>query len=125
MSLSFTSSKLLRPRFRTFIISASDFSVKSCTVLIPARFKQLYERTDKSSSSIVRSKIRSSDSVSASFITSVDLAISVRFVNKSRCSVKIRAESPKASSGIIVPFVKISRVNLSKPSLLPTRAGST
>src|SRR5699024_7636863 len=45
------------PKLRTFIISGSDLLVSSSTVLIPARFKQLYERTDKSSSSTVISSI--------------------------------------------------------------------
>ena len=42
-----------------------------------------------------------------------------------KARIKTRAERPRASSGMIVPFVMISIVNLSKPSLLPTRAGST
>ena len=43
-----TSSNDLRPRLRTFIISSEVLFVNSSTVLIPALFKQLYERTDNS-----------------------------------------------------------------------------
>ncbi len=39
--LQITSSKDLRPKLRTFIISSSDLLIKSSTVLIPARFRQL------------------------------------------------------------------------------------
>ncbi len=55
-------------------------------------------------------------------ITSVAFNTSVRSVNKFKWfPIKTRAERPRASSGMIVPFVAVSIVNLSKPSL-PTRA---
>ena len=57
VSLEITSSKDFFPRLRTFIISSSDLLIKSSTVLMPARLRQLNERTDRSSSSMVISRI--------------------------------------------------------------------
>ena len=53
LSLSKTSSRDLRPRLRTFIISSGVLLTSSATVLIPALLRQLYERTESSSSSIL------------------------------------------------------------------------
>ena len=55
-SLNSTSSSDFLPRLRTFIISSVVLFVRSSTVLIPALFRQLNERTERSSSSIVISR---------------------------------------------------------------------
>src|SRR5699024_1632221 len=52
-SLLMTSSRDLRPRFRTFIISSSVLEIRSSTVLMLARLRQLKLRTERSSSSMV------------------------------------------------------------------------
>ncbi len=117
MSLSSHSSKLLRPRFLTFII-CFRFSLSNhaqywyqhvSNSYMSVQTSQFLNRTFQNTRPIQYQLL---------FITSGDLAF-CKTVNKSRCSWVKYAESPKASSGIIVPFVKISRVNLSKPSLLP------
>src|SRR6202030_3873863 len=51
-SVSITSSIDFLPKFGIAFSSASDFEMRSPTVWIPARFRQLYERTPSSSSSI-------------------------------------------------------------------------
>src|SRR5579872_7048818 len=51
-SFSLTSSSDFRPKFLTFTTSSSVRWSRSPRVLIPARFRQLYGRTDRSSSSI-------------------------------------------------------------------------
>ena len=65
-----TSSNDLRPKLRTFIISSDVRFVNSSTVLMPARFRQLYERTDNSNSSMLISSTFSFSSSSFSIITS-------------------------------------------------------
>src|SRR5215207_4272673 len=52
-SLALTSSIDFWPKLRMSISSASDFSTRSPTVLMPSRLRQLYERTDRLSSSTV------------------------------------------------------------------------
>ena len=112
-SLAITSSSDFLPRFLTFIISPSDLLAKSSTVLIPARFKQLNERTDKSSSSIVSSKTLSFLSSLFSTIISLCLISSVKSMNKLIWSLRIFALSDSASSGVIVPSDQSSKESLS------------
>src|SRR5690606_23127632 len=57
-SFSFTSCRDFLPRLRTFIMSSSVRRISSSTVLIPARLRQLYDRTERSSSSMVISSRR-------------------------------------------------------------------
>ncbi len=119
-SLILTLKTLVKLRTASFLLLIFSQIVN---VLMPARFKQLYERTEKSNSSIVRSKC-DHQVVSTSFITSVAIAISVKFVNRFGCSVKNRQTNLRGIFWNGVPLPKF-RVSLSKPSLLPTRAGST
>src|SRR3954462_4990727 len=58
-SVSMTSSIDLRPKFGIAFSSDSDFWSRSPTVWMPARFRQLYERTPSSSSSIRMSSMPS------------------------------------------------------------------
>src|SRR5699024_11222976 len=76
--------------------------------------KQLYERTDKSSSSIDISSTFSFWSSSFSTIISAFCASSVKFTKIFKCSVKILAPREIDSSGVIDPSVQTSNVNLSK-----------
>src|SRR5687768_2373633 len=59
--VSLTSSIDLRPKFGIAASSDSDFCTRSPTVWMPARFRQLYERTPSSSSSIRMSSIPSGE----------------------------------------------------------------
>ncbi len=56
-----TSSIDLRPKFGIALSSDSDFWSRSPTVWMPARLRQLYERTPSSSSSIRMSSIPSGE----------------------------------------------------------------
>ena len=67
-----TSSRDLRPRLRTFIMSSGVLFVSSSTVLMPALFRQLYERTESSNSSMLISRTFSFSSSSFSILTSAD-----------------------------------------------------
>ncbi len=92
---------------------------------MPARFKQLYERTERSSSSIVISKIFSFLSSSFSTMISTSDTWSVRLMNCERYSLMIFAASDTASSAPMLPFVETSSVSLSKSVIWPTRVFST
>ena len=116
-----TSSRDLRPRLRTFIISSSDLLIRSSTVLIPARLRQLNERTERSSSSIVISRTFSLPLSSFSTIISALLPLSERSTKRLRWSVRTLAASETASCALITPLVHTSRVSLSKSMLWPTR----
>ena len=70
-SLLITSSRDFRPRLRTFIISSSVLEIRSSTVLMLARLRQLKLLTDRSSSSMVISSTLSR--MSGDFSTTVDL----------------------------------------------------
>src|SRR5690606_18352547 len=88
-SFSVTSCSDFFPRLRTFIMSSSVRRVNSSTVLMPARFRQLYERTDRSSSSMVISKMRLRSSTSFSTSTSTSSVASVKPMKRGKCSVRI------------------------------------
>ena len=124
-SLLMTSSRLLRPRLRTFIISSSVLLIKSSTVLMLARLRQLKLRTLRSSSSMVSSSTLSRW-VSA-FSTTVDLepTISLRSVNRVKWSQRIFAPRLTASRAEMVESVQTSMVSLSKSVMFPTRVFST
>ena len=57
--------------FRTFIMSSPVLEIRSSTLLMLARFRQLKLRTERSSSSIVSSSTL--DFFGASFSTTMDL----------------------------------------------------
>ena len=61
----------------------------------------------------------------ATTITSAFAAFSDKLINTLRCSLKTLAARLKASSGVIVPLVNISRVSLSKSVSWPTRVFCT
>ena len=106
-------------------MSSSDLEARSWTVWIPALFKQLYERTDKSNSSIVISNTLFVVSLWVSDITSIFIAISVNSTNIFKCSTKIFAANEIASNGFSEPLVSTSNTNWSYLALSPTRVGST
>ncbi|CAN4007011.1 DUF3796 domain-containing protein, partial [Dysosmobacter welbionis] len=120
-----TSSRDLRPRLRTFIISSSVLEIKSSTVLMLARLRQLKLRTERSSSSMVSSSTLSR--WASAFSTTVGLlpTFSERSVNSVKWSHRIFAPKDTASRAEMVPSVQTSSVSLSKSLEAPTRVGST
>ena len=124
-SLLITSSRDFRPRLRTFIISSSVLEIKSSTVLMLARLRQLKLRTLRSSSSMVISKTLSR--CVSPFSTTVGLlpTFSERSVNNVKWSQRILAPRDTASRAEMVPSVQTSSVSLSKSLDVPTRVGST
>ena len=62
----------------------------SSTVLIPALFKQLYERTDNSNSSMFISNTLSISSSTGSAITSISFEVSDKSMNNFKCSQRTR-----------------------------------
>ena len=100
-----TSSSDLRPRLRTFIISSEVRLQSSSTVLMPARFKQLYVRTDYSNSSMFISRTFSFSLSSFSIMTSAVFALSDRSIKRLKCSLRTFAARLTASSASKVPLV--------------------
>src|SRR5262249_10862486 len=135
-SVSITSSIDFFPKFGIAFSSASDFEIRSPTVWIPARFKQLYERTPSSSSSI---RMPHSSPCSAGvppptaspWPSSCPPGVARNSWMRS-ASVKIAsweisssAASRSAAWGSIEPSVSMPSVSLSKSVFCPTRACST
>ncbi len=85
---------------------------------MPARLRQLNERTERLSVSTGMSHSFGGASGSGS-------ARFVKETNRSSCSCMIAAAVESASSGVIEPLVSISSVRRSKSTLCPTRVSST
>ena len=106
------------PKLRIFMISSSVRSSSSETFEMPARLRQLNERTDRLSVSTGMSHSFGGASGSGS-------ARLVKPTKRSSCSCMIAADVESASSGVIEPLVSISSVRRSKSTLWPTRVSST
>src|SRR3984885_13472170 len=124
--VSITSSIDFLPKFGIAASSDSDFDTKSPTVWMPARFRQLYERTPSSSSSIRMSSIAfggrdgtpptapappgSSIPGAPASRSSTTRSASVKMAS---CEIRISAASRRAACGSIEPSVSMSSVSLS------------
>src|SRR6202011_4716361 len=137
-SVSITSSIDFLPKLGIAFSSASDFEIRSPTVWIPARLRQLYERTPSSSSSIRMphsSPCRAAGEpppptarpwpsswppgpARSSWMRSASVKIASWEMSSS-------AASRSAACGSIDPSVSMSSVSLSKSVFWPTRACST
>src|SRR5512132_851536 len=120
--VSLTSSIDLRPKFGIAASSDSDFCTRSPTVWIPARFRQLYERTPSSSSSIRMSSIPPAEAPAPSPMPSAPATSAApwsRRASTRSASVKIAgylmrisAASRSAACGSSDPSVSMSSVSL-------------
>src|SRR5579864_608468 len=109
-SFSLTSSSDLRPKFLTLTTSSSVFCSRSPRVLIPARFRQLYGRTERSSSSTGMPAILLDSSACGPTTTSGPTAVPT---NSRKSSISRRADSCSASSGRMLPSVHTSSTSRS------------
>src|SRR5688572_19014249 len=123
--VSLTSSIDLRPKFGIAASSDSDFCTRSPTVWMPARFRQLYERTPSSSSSIRMSSIppapaapapsppRPSAPATSAAPWSRRASTRSASVKIARYLIRISAASRSAVWGSSDPSVSMSSVSLS------------
>src|SRR4029079_5280567 len=127
-SVSLTSSIDFLPKFGIAASSASVLEIRSPIVSMPTRFKQLYERTPSSSSSIrmfsIPCALGAATSVAAPSGRRASSAASMS-VKIDRYLIRISAASFIASLGDIEPSVVTSIRSLSKSVRWPTRAVST
>src|SRR4051794_37291861 len=126
-SVSTTSSIDFLPKFGIALSSASDFETRSPTVWIPARFRQLYERTPSSSSSMRMSSIAPPGreppppppppDTPGSMMPPVTASRSsaIRSASEKIASWEIRSSeaSRSADCGSIAPLVSMSSTSLS------------
>src|SRR4249919_135144 len=123
-SVSFTSSIDFLPKFGIAASSASVLEMRSPIVSMPTRFRQLYERTPSSSSSIRMFSIPWADGAAASAAApSCRIARSAASmsVKIDRYLIRISAASFIASLGDMEPSVVTSIRSLSKSVRWPTR----
>src|SRR5688500_3500242 len=121
--VSLTSSIDLRPKFGIAASSDSDFCTRSPTVWMPARFRQLYERTPSSSSSIRMSSIPPAEAPAPSPMPSAPATSAAPWsrrastrsasVKIARYLMRISAASRSAACGSSDPSVSMSIVSLS------------
>ena len=116
-SVSLTSSIDFLPKLGMAASSPSDFVTRSPIVSIPTRFRQLYERTPSSSSSIGKFSIpcASGASAAAACVAAASPKPSIFSMSVKIASWRIRmsAASPIASRGSTEPSVVTSSVSLS------------
>ena len=98
--VSMTSSIDLRPKFGIAFSSDSDFCSRSPTVWMPARFRQLYERTPSSSSSIRMSSIPSGSRPPRG-VAAAAVGARRRARRPGRCSASRRSWSVKIASDLM------------------------
>src|SRR5215211_4739709 len=121
--VSLTSSIDLRPKLGIAASSDSDFCTRSPTVWMPARFRQLYERTPSSSSSIRMSSIPPAEAPAPSPMPSAPATSAAPWsrrastrsasVKIARYLMRISAASRSAACGSSDPSVSMSIVSLS------------
>ncbi len=103
----------------------SESATSSLTVLIPSRLRQLYERTERSRSSIgIDSSEERTASTGAGPISMPSAAVlSSRARPKS--STSVRPADATATRGVIAGFVSTSTTRRSKSVRSPARVAST
>ena len=105
----------LRPKFFVLSISASVFCTSSRIVRMFAFFRQLYERTDSSSSSTLLSRFSfdTAPCACSAGASGAWSAASSRLMKMFRCSRTSFAAFDTASRGVIAPLVQTSSVSFS------------
>ena len=112
------------PKFRMSISSASLFCTRSPTVSMPSRLRQLYERTDRLSSSMV-SAMSPVRVVSSAAGPTVRPWLSARSPNRFTSSDSVVPAEATASRGVMAPVVSTSRISRSRSVICSTRVFST